>query len=135
MFIVQLNFPWNPWTLFSPLFLHQISRIIHESNEMFCICITLHIVEKEEILSHQKNISSNQLFSNLFSKTVTFMKFLPKMREREFDSRNFHTVHCGHVPHHFFAKFSCNQRMYLVLDCTECYSHEFFINWRYVKIL
>ena len=30
---------------------------------------------------HQKNISSNQLFSNLFSKTVTFMKFL---REIEF---------------------------------------------------
>ena len=28
-------------------------------------------VEKQEILSHQKNISSNQLFSNLFSKTVT----------------------------------------------------------------
>ena len=32
--------------------------------------------------SHQKNISSNQLFSNLFSKTVTFTKFLPKMHER-----------------------------------------------------
>ena len=30
------------------------------------------------------NISSNHLFSNLFSKTVTFTKFLPKMREREF---------------------------------------------------
>ena len=34
------------------------------------------------IISHLKNISSNQLFSNLFSKTVTFTKFLPKMRER-----------------------------------------------------
>ena len=39
---------------------------------------------EHEILSHQKNISSNQLFSNLFSKTVTFTKFLPKMSEREF---------------------------------------------------
>ena len=44
-----------------------------------------HSVEKLEIRSHQKNISSNQLFSNLlFRKTVTFTKFLPKMREREF---------------------------------------------------
>ena len=32
-----------------------------------------------------KNISSNQLFSNLlFRKTVNFTKFLPKMRERDF---------------------------------------------------
>ena len=45
----------------------------------------MHSVEKQEILSpHQKNISLNQLFSYLFSKTVTFTKFLPKMREREF---------------------------------------------------
>ena len=44
----------------------------------------VHSVEKQEILSHQKNISSNQLFSNLFSKTVTLTKFLIKMREREF---------------------------------------------------
>ena len=36
-------------------------------------------------LSSPKNISSNQLFSNLFSKTVTFTKFLLKMCEkREF---------------------------------------------------
>ena len=43
-----------------------------------------HSVEKREILSHQKCTSSNQLFSNLFSKTVSFTKFLSKMREREF---------------------------------------------------
>ena len=43
-----------------------------------------HTVEKRIILSHQKNISSNQLFSNLFSKTVTFTNFLPKLSEREF---------------------------------------------------
>ena len=29
-----------------------------------------------------KNISSNQLFSNLFSKSVTFTEILPKIRER-----------------------------------------------------
>ena len=49
-----------------------------------------HSVEKREILSHQKKISSNQLFTNFFSETVTFTKSLPKcVRE---NSRNFHTV-------------------------------------------
>ena len=40
-----------------------------------------------------KNISSSQLFalvSFLLDKTITFTKFLPKMRERE-NSRDFHT--------------------------------------------
>ena len=45
---------------------------------------TLCSVEKQDILSHQKNISSNQLFSDLFSKTVTFTKFLPKISESKF---------------------------------------------------
>ena len=40
---------------------------------------TVHSVVKREILSHQKNILSNLLFSNLFSKTATFTT----MRERE----------------------------------------------------
>ena len=43
--------------------------------------------EKTRNSLSQKNISSNQLFSNLFSKTVTFTKFLPKMC-----LCNFHTV-------------------------------------------
>ena len=43
-----------------------------------------HSVEKREILSHWKKISSNQLFSNLFSKTNAFTKFLRKNCEREF---------------------------------------------------
>ena len=43
-----------------------------------------HSVEKREILSHLKDISSNQLFSNLFSKTVTFTKSFTKMRQRKF---------------------------------------------------
>ena len=37
-----------------------------------------HNVEKLEIPSHLKNISSNQLFSDLFSKTVTFTKYFPR---------------------------------------------------------
>ena len=40
-----------------------------------------HSVEKWKIWSHWKNISSNQLYSNLFSKNVTFTKFLPKKCE------------------------------------------------------
>ena len=43
-----------------------------------------HSVEKQEILSHWKNISWNQLLSNFFSKTVVFTKFLSKKCEREF---------------------------------------------------
>ena len=46
-----------------------------------------HSVEITEIYSHWKNISWNQLFSNLFSKTVTFTKYLLNK-----NSRNLHTV-------------------------------------------
>ena len=42
--------------------------------------------ERDRVLQkfreNMKN-SSNRLFSNFFSKTVTFTKFLPKMRENE----------------------------------------------------
>ena len=48
------------------------------------IKLQYHFVEKFKIYSHQKNISSNQFFSNSFSKPVTFTKFLPKMSERKF---------------------------------------------------
>ena len=41
-------------------------------------------VEKQEILYHWKKISSNQLFSNFYSKTNAFTKFLRKKSEREF---------------------------------------------------
>ena len=49
------------------------------SRNIFSVRIQ-HTVEKREILSHQNFFSSNQLFS----KTVTFTEFLPKMRKREF---------------------------------------------------
>ena len=39
----------------------------------------VHSVEKWKIYSHWKKISSNQLFSNFFSKTVTFTRFSPKI--------------------------------------------------------
>ena len=44
----------------------------------------VHSVEKQEILSHWKNISWNQLFSKFFSKTVVFTKFLSKMSKSKF---------------------------------------------------
>ena len=68
---------------------------------------TVHSVEKWKIYSHNNFFSSNQLFSDFFSKTVAFTKFLPKKCEREFlqfphcecvrvNFRNFHTVLCSH---------------------------------------
>ena len=45
---------------------------------------TLHSVVKSKIYSHQKNISSNHLFSDFFSKIVAFTNFLPKMSESKF---------------------------------------------------
>ena len=62
----------------------KILRVLTKINFLKLSFNTVHSVEKREILSHRKNISSNQLFSKLFSKIVTFTKFLPKMREREF---------------------------------------------------
>ena len=49
---------------------------------------------KMKNLVSPKNISSNQLFSNFYSKNVTFTKFLPKMCETK--SQQF--PHCG-TPH------------------------------------
>ena len=43
-----------------------------------------HSVEKWEILSHWRKISSNQLCSTFFSETIAFTKFLAKKCEREF---------------------------------------------------
>ena len=48
------------------------------------------IVEKREILSHWKKNSSNQLFSDFFSKTIAFTKFLRKSVRENFCI--FHTV-------------------------------------------
>ena len=42
---------------------------------------TVHSVEKWKIYSHQIKISSNQLFSTFFSKTITLTKYLPKKWE------------------------------------------------------
>ena len=44
----------------------------------------IHTVEITEIFSRRKNISSNQLLSNFYSKDVTFTKFLPRKSESKF---------------------------------------------------
>ena len=43
-----------------------------------------HTAEITEIYCQRKKNSSNQLFSNFFSKTIAFTKFLRKKCEREF---------------------------------------------------
>ena len=57
-----------------------------------------------------KNISSNQLFSNLFSKSATFTEFLPKLREREFPKFR----HCVPIPH-FGNFFILNNKFKMIL--------------------
>ena len=72
-------------------------------------------VEKWKIYSDWRKISSNQLFSTFFSKTVTFTKFCPKCVRVKI--RNFHTVQysilqqdllkCINRFHWFFSKMPC----------------------------
>ena len=79
--------------------------------EKIFVISTHHSVEKREILSHLKNISSNQLFSNKFSKTVTFTKFLPKMREREvpyYHAKFFRQINLQQVKIDFTKFFATN---------------------------
>ena len=49
-------------------------------------------VWKKKNLVSSKQISSNQLYSNFFSKNVIFTKILPKMCDTELQAGNFHTV-------------------------------------------
>ena len=51
---------------------------------------------------NMQKISSNELFTNHFSKSVTFTKFLPKMRERLGHSVEIAEIHS----HTFLAKIS-----------------------------
>ena len=67
----------------------------------------VHTVEKQKNFSHRKNISSNHLFSNFFSKYVGFTKFFPKYSESKFQK----------VPH-------------CAVEITEIYSHTFLTKIR-----
>ena len=59
------------------------SHQAHEEDQSF-VLLVFHSVVKQEIYSHRKNISSNHLFSDFFSKNVAFTKFLPKKCESKF---------------------------------------------------
>ena len=85
-------FSWIQWGFFY-FFVQSISRIFHHFNDFFFSLFVRLISRifrefntffwflwKNEIftLDHRKKISSSQLFSNFFSKTVTFTKFFTK---------------------------------------------------------
>ena len=70
------------------LLMNLISRNLCEKSRIYYIG-SRHSVERREILSHRKRISSKQLF-NFFSKTIKFTKFLRKIVTENFC--NFHTV-------------------------------------------
>ena len=66
----------------------------------FCVTVKLSffhthstVWKNEKFSLTEKKFSWNQLFSNFFSKTVTFKKFCPKKREREFPQFS-HCVQC-----------------------------------------
>ena len=83
---------------------------MHFNEDYFTTAVCM---KKREILSHWKNISWNQLFSNFYSmyvKPVAFTKFLLKKCEREFSH---HTVEFAEIySHTFLAKISWKQRFY-----------------------
>ena len=77
---------------------HEIFFLVRENCDF--------TVQKNEIQSFTKN-SSNQLFSNLFSKIVTFTKILSKMRERiPIISTQCETHHLYQAFWKFFVKLS-----------------------------
>ena len=57
---------------------------VHFSESKFLIFLHCDNVKRREIISHWTKISSNHLFSNFFSETNAFTKFLRKKCEREF---------------------------------------------------
>ena len=141
--IGNIRWQWNSvipvhtygWHFWNTVYVEKREILSHQknisSNQLFSNFFSTVYVEKREILCHQKIISSNQLLIYLLSKTVTFTKFLPKIRKRisvilvfskkivftEFLSkrvrvnlRKFHTVQhsqCGKtrnsLPHNFFS--------------------------------
>ena len=66
--------------------------------EYFFFLCTFHNVEKWKIYSHWENISSNQLFSDFFSKNVAFTKILPKSTRSAVCAVWSHvTLNCPHM--------------------------------------
>ena len=68
----------------------------------------LHSVERQEILSHWKKISSNQLFSYLFSKPLFLRNFCEKMWERISEISTLCSAHCGNYGNLLSRSFGKN---------------------------
>ena len=82
----------------------------------------MHSVEKnEKFFLTEKKISSNQLFSNFFSKTIAFTKFLRQMCEREF----LQFPHCG-MWYLRFKNFHEKSSLFYSVEITEIYSRTNF---------
>ena len=83
-------FTWNPFLLSlivntSLFFTSNQFMNSHFPNANWRNFVAIpHSLEKREILSRWKKISSNQLFSNFISKSIAFTKFLQKKCERDF---------------------------------------------------
>ena len=86
-----------------------------------------HSVEIWHIYSlSPKNISSSQTISvviYIFSKTVTFTKLLPDMRE---NSSNFHTAHCGKTRNSLSPKNISSNQLFSNLSSNSLLSRIFF---------
>ena len=84
LFHIVCTFKTTSWNQLSNCFAYGLSlsltyrNIFFKNGERKILS-----VEILKIYSHRKLFSSNQLFSNFFSKTVTYTKFLPKIRESE----------------------------------------------------
>ena len=88
------NSKWNLYTAANPT-LRQFDEIIRKTKHFKIFQNSVTTLWKNQKFTLTNKISSNQLLSNFFSKTVTFTKFLPKMRESEFlefPQCVFHTV-------------------------------------------
>ena len=53
----------------SEIFTLHSAKIMHNNGNLLTVW---------KLRTHRKNISSNHLFSNFYSKTITFTKILPK---------------------------------------------------------
>ena len=87
--------------LVSRIFCQKGVRVNFRNFHIVFPWFSLHTVWKQEFLSYLplKNISSNQLFSNFFSKNVVFMKFLSVKCALKFTLticyKNFSLLHNG----------------------------------------
>ena len=101
----------------------EYTEFLQKNRDSKILSFSHHSVEKREILSHWKKISSNHLFSNFFSKTIAFTEFLRKKCEREF----LEFPHCAQHSVEFckFPSHSCFRKNIEKIPWKQC-SIEFY---------